>query len=193
MAGRTLPPNPVYRLFNLIGRLHVRFSTSIVILAYVINSWESMHQEIRLWFATVCPRRTRQLNTYSTMLIARYEIAGINNPLRFRKRGKCGRLFYWKRISKAMFNLLRQISFKFHNITWKRVKRNSCSTCDFIVGLQFWSTQVDIRKLACCINDVRNKVQINSLVITFGLAFRYSPISKVYRQTRLKGYNQRHS
>ena len=36
---------------------------AIVILAYVINSWQSMHRDICLWFAAVCLRRSRQLNT----------------------------------------------------------------------------------------------------------------------------------
>ena len=45
-----------------------------------INSWQSMQQDIRLWFAAVCPRRFHQLNTYSKMSIARYKLTRANSP-----------------------------------------------------------------------------------------------------------------
>ena len=57
------------------------FHIAIVILAYVIKSRQPMCQDIRLWFAAVCPRRSRQLKTYSTMSISRHKIARINSPL----------------------------------------------------------------------------------------------------------------
>ena len=39
-----------------------------------------MQQDILLWFAVICPRRNRQLNTYSKMSIVRHKIAGVNSP-----------------------------------------------------------------------------------------------------------------
>ena len=51
----------------------------IVILEYGINSRQSKKQDIRLWFAVICPRRSRQLNTYSKMSIASHKIARVNS------------------------------------------------------------------------------------------------------------------
>ena len=48
---------------------------AIVLLVCVINSLQSMQQDIRSWFAVVCPRHSRQLNTYSKMSIARHKIS----------------------------------------------------------------------------------------------------------------------
>ena len=48
--------------------LHV----AIVILVYVINSWQSLQQDIRLGFAVVRRRPSLQLNTYSKMSIVRH-------------------------------------------------------------------------------------------------------------------------
>ena len=44
-----------------------------------------MKQDIRLGFAVVCPRRSRQLNTYSKMSIARHKIPRVNSPLHMYK------------------------------------------------------------------------------------------------------------
>ena len=54
----------------LIGCLHVRFCT------LRLSSW---WMELTREFAVVCPRHSRQLNTYSKMWIPRHKIACVNN------------------------------------------------------------------------------------------------------------------
>ena len=66
----------VSKVLFIRGILHI----AILILVYVINSWQSMQQDIRLWFAAVCLWRSRQLNTYSKMSIAWHKIVHANNP-----------------------------------------------------------------------------------------------------------------
>ena len=43
-----------------------------VVLVYVINPWQSMQQDIRIWFAPVCSRCSRRINTYANMSTERH-------------------------------------------------------------------------------------------------------------------------
>ena len=57
------------------GSWHKQFlHVVIVILLCVINSWQSMQQNIHTWFAVVYPQHSHQLNTYSKMSFARHKI-----------------------------------------------------------------------------------------------------------------------
>ena len=63
-----------YRKYSnpLMACLHVWFSTL------------QMQQDIRLWFAAVFPRRSRQSNTYSSMSITRHKVASVNSSTKCR-------------------------------------------------------------------------------------------------------------
>ena len=47
------------------------FCNGIVILVYKIHLWQSMQQDIRLWFAAVRPRCSSELNTYAKIFQSR--------------------------------------------------------------------------------------------------------------------------
>ena len=55
---------------------------AIVILVYAINPWQTMHQDICLWFAAAYSRCHWQFNTYSKMSTGRHKIASATRPLR---------------------------------------------------------------------------------------------------------------
>ena len=58
------------------------FYVPTVIQVYAKNPWQYTQQDIRLWFAPVCPRCSRQFVTYSKMSIARHRVVYVNGPFK---------------------------------------------------------------------------------------------------------------
>lgn len=54
---------------------------AFVILVYVIKPWQSLQQDIRIWFAPAPPRFSRQFKTHSKMSITSHKIAIVNRPM----------------------------------------------------------------------------------------------------------------
>ena len=72
-------PKKYAKLFNGLYKREILY-VAIVILLYSITPYQSMLQDIPLWFTAVCPRCSRQFNTYTKMPIGRQKIASMNSP-----------------------------------------------------------------------------------------------------------------